>query len=206
MSKAQKIADILSALYPHPPSALQHDSTFQLLIAVMLLAQSTDKKVNEITPMLFEKYPTAEQMQHAIPEDVLSYIRSIGLAPTKSRNIVNTSKMICQAYHGRVPDDKNELTKLPGVGAKTANVVLSQGFGKCSFAVDTHIYRLARRWGLSDVNSSLDQVEQDLKDLYPENTWRDLHLQFIYFGREHCPAKKHDINTCPVCSWAGCRV
>lgn len=205
--KAQRIAAIVSEMYPNPPPGLFHETVFQLLVAVIMSARCTDKKVNELTPELFRAYPDAHAMATAPFEDVLEKIRGVTFCSAKARHVCAMSKLLTQQFGGNVPDDAADLTALPGVGNKTANVVLSQGFGKSALGVDTHIHRLARRWGLSDPERSVDGVEEDLKHLLPdESKWRDLHLQLIYFGRDHCPAARHDPTRCPVCSWAGCRV
>jgi len=200
--KATKIGSQLAILYPNPPIPLDHDSPFTLLIAVMLSAQSTDKKVNEITPSLFEAAYTAKEMA-LLPEDkIRDLIAQIGLAPTKAKRIKKTSEIICEQHDGQVPNTFEALEALPGVGHKTASVVMSQAYGVPAFPVDTHIHRLATRWGLTS-GKNVERTETDLKYLYPEALWNDLHLQIIYFGREHCPARNHDPAQCPICSWAG---
>jgi endonuclease-3 len=200
--KARRIADQLSTMYPDPPPGLRHESSFQLLIAVMLSAQSTDMKVNQVTPELFQKWPDAHAMSTTSVDEILAVIRVLGLAPTKSKNLSATSKALVERYQGRVPETSEELETLPGVGHKTAGVVLSQAFGHPAFAVDSHIHRIAQRWGLTD-GSSVSKTEKDLKALFPPSSWRDVHLQIIYFGREHCRAgATHEPSDCPICSWA----
>ncbi|GLI62690.1 hypothetical protein VaNZ11_005366 [Volvox africanus] len=200
-AKALKIQQQLSVLYPSPPIPLQHGSAFQLLVAVMLSAQSTDAKVNIVTPELFGKGPDAAAMAAMEVSEIERIIRVLGLAPTKARNIQRMSQILVEQYGGQVPESFAALEDLPGVGHKTASVVMSQAFGHAAFPVDTHIHRLAQRWRLSN-GKSVEQTEHDLKALLPELTWRDMHLQMIYFGREHCPAQRHDTRGCPICSWA----
>ena len=205
VSKAEKTERIraqLEELYAQTPIPLSHDSSFTLLVAVLLSAQTTDKKVNEVTPGLWERYPTIESLAAANPEDVRQVIREIGLAPTKSRNVVRLSQLILERHDGQVPDNYADLEALPGVGHKTASVVMSQAFGEPAFPVDTHIHRLAWRWGLSS-GKNVVQTEKDLKRLFPRESWNGLHLRIIYFGREYCPALRHDPANCPICSWAG---
>jgi endonuclease-3 len=205
VSKAEKTRQIrvqLEALYPQTPIPLEHDSVFTLLVAVLLSAQTTDKKVNEVTPALWSRYPTVEALAAADPDDVRVVIREIGLAPTKSKNVVKLAGQLLEHHDGEVPRTFPELEALAGVGHKTASVVMSQAFGIPAFAVDTHIHRLAYRWGLSN-GKNVVQTERDLKRLFPEDSWNGLHLRIIYFGREHCPALRHDPAQCPICSWAG---
>jgi endonuclease-3 len=205
VSKAEKTRQIrvqLEGLYPETPIPLDHDSNFTLLIAVLLSAQTTDKKVNEVTPALWARYPTVESLASAEPTEVRMVIREIGLAPTKSRNVVKLARRLLEHHNGQVPDTFPELEALAGVGHKTASVVMSQAFGVPAFAVDTHIHRLAYRWGLSN-GKNVVQTERDLKRLFPQDSWNGLHLRFIFFGREHCPALRHDPVLCPICSWAG---
>ncbi|CAG9463342.1 unnamed protein product [Pedinophyceae sp. YPF-701] len=202
IEKATRIRKQLAELYPPPvPIPLDHKSDFQLLVAVILSAQSTDKKVNEVTPALFEAAPDAPSMAKLSPDEVKEYIKQVGLAPTKAKNIANMARILVEKHGGKVPNDHEALKKLPGVGQKTASVVMAQAFGVPSFPVDTHIHRLAQRWGLS-VGPTVDHTEANLRALMPRDTWNDLHLQIIYFGREHCPAKSHDPAGCPICSWA----
>jgi endonuclease-3 len=198
--KAERIVGLLEELYPETPVPLDHKSDFELLIAVLLSAQTTDKKVNEVTPALFADGPTPAAMA-ALPEErILGHIRQLGLAPQKAKNIKKLSEMLVEAG-GDVPDTYEGLEALPGVGHKTAAVVMSQAFGVPAFPVDTHIHRLAARWGLSD-GSNVTKTERDLKRIFPEALWNKLHLQIIFFGREYCPARFHDLATCPICSFA----
>ncbi|KAG2454382.1 hypothetical protein HYH02_001405 [Chlamydomonas schloesseri] len=199
--KAARIQAQLAQLYPNPPIPLTHASPFQLLVAVMLSAQSTDIKVNTVTPELFLRGPNAATMAKLEVSEIEGIIRVLGLAPTKAKNVRAMSQILVEQYGGQVPGSWEGLEALPGVGHKTASVVMSQAFGHPAFPVDTHIHRLAQRWGLSN-GKSVEQTEQDLKALLPESTWRDAHLQIIYFGREHCPAQRHDPAACPICSWA----
>ncbi|KAG2431869.1 hypothetical protein HXX76_009362 [Chlamydomonas incerta] len=200
-AKAVRIQAQLEQLYPNPPIPLTHASHFQLLVAVMLSAQSTDVKVNTVTPELFRRGPDAAAMAKLEVSEIEAIIRVLGLAPTKAKNVRAMSQILVEQYGGQVPGSWEGLEALPGVGHKTASVVMSQAFGHAAFPVDTHIHRLAQRWGLSN-GKSVEQTEQDLKTLLPEVTWRDAHLQIIYFGREHCPAQRHDPAACPICSWA----
>ena len=198
--KADRIGEILDELYPDPPIPLDHTSPYTLMVAVALSAQTTDKKVNEVTPALFAIADTPEKMVQLEPEQILAIIREIGLAPTKARNLRTMAEQIIDAG-GEVIPDWEFLESLAGVGHKTASVVMSQAFGVPAFAVDTHIHRLAARWGLSD-GSSVERTERDLKAVFPRDTWNRRHLQIIFFGREYCPARGHDLATCPICSWA----
>ena len=198
--KAQKIVEILEDLYPETPIPLDHRDPFTLLIAVLLSAQTTDKKVNEVTPQLFERGPDPENMARMSVEEIRELIRQLGLAPQKAKNIKRLSEMLIE-QGGEVPRTFEQLEALPGVGHKTASVVMSQAFGYPAFPVDTHIHRLAARWGLSD-GSSVVKTERDLKRAFAEGLWNRLHLQIIFFGREHCPALYHDLERCPICSWA----
>lgn len=202
--KARRILAQLQALYPETPIPLDHSDPFTLLVAVMLSAQTTDKKVNEVTPALFADGPTPAAMA-ALPEaTILSHIRQLGLAPQKSKNLRALSQRLVDVYEGQVPASFEALESLAGVGHKTASVVMAQAFGVPAFPVDTHIHRLAARWGLSD-GSRVEKTEADLKKLFPKAHWNTLHLQIIFFGREHCPARFHDLTTCPICSWAASR-
>ena len=200
--KVDRIRQQLESLYPELPIPLSHDSPFTLLIAVLLSAQTTDKKVNEVTPSLWKAYPTVESLAAADPEAVRRIIREIGLAPTKSKNVVKLARLLLERHDGVVPQTFEALEALPGVGHKTASVVMAQAFGVPAFPVDTHIHRLAWRWGLSN-GKSVVQTEKDLKRLFPESSWNALHLRIIFFGREYCPALRHDPTTCPICQWAG---
>jgi endonuclease-3 len=199
--KAQRIREILDELYPQPPIPLDHVDPFTLLVAVVLSAQTTDKKVNEVTPVLFARAPTPEAMAKLTEPQIRSIIRTVGLAPQKAKALRGLSRRLCEVYGGRVPQTFDDLESLPGVGHKTASVVLAQAFGVPTFPVDTHIHRLAARWGLSD-GTSVGKTERDLKRVFPEESWNRLHIQIIYFGREHCPALRHDMSTCPICGWA----
>jgi Predicted EndoIII-related endonuclease len=198
--KAQRIGEILDEIYPEVPIPLDHTDAYTLLVAVALSAQTTDKKVNQITPALFAVAPTPEKMVELGPERILELIREVGLAPTKAKNLWLAANQIIDAG-GEVLPDWDFLESLAGVGHKTASVVMSQAFGVPAFPVDTHIHRLAQRWGLS-VGKNVEQVERDLKAVFPIETWNDRHLQIIFFGREYCPARRHDLAACPICGWA----
>lgn len=200
--KARRIQAILDDFYPAPPIPLDHVDPFTLLVSVMLSAQTTDKKVNEVTPALFRRASTPEAMASLDVEEIRALIQTVGLAPTKAKNIHRMSRLLIERHDGRVPADMQALEALPGVGHKTASVVMCQAFGVPAFPVDTHIHRLAWRWGLSD-GSSVARTERDLKRVFPPDAWSRVHLQIIYFGREHCPARGHDPARCPICSWAG---
>ena len=197
--KADLIGEILDDLYPDPPIPLDHSSPYELLVAVALSAQTTDKKVNEVTPALFSRANTPRKMALLEPDEILSLIREIGLAPTKAKNLRRMAEQILEAG-GEVTDDWEFLESLAGVGHKTASVVMSQAFGHPAFPVDTHIHRLAARWGLSN-DSTVERTEKDLKSVFPKETWNRRHLQIIFFGREYCPARHHDLTECPICSW-----
>ena len=199
--KAERILNQLQALYPEIPVPLDHTDPYTLLVAVMLSAQTTDKKVNEVTPALFRRADTAAEMSMVPVEDIRELIRTVGLAPTKAKNLQALSRMICEEFGGDIPADLEALERLPGVGHKTASVVVAQAFGIPAFPVDTHIHRLAARWGLSN-GSTVERTEKDLKRVFPKEHWNDLHLQIIFFGREYCPARHHDLTQCPICSWA----
>jgi endonuclease-3 len=177
---------------------LDHHDPFTLLVAVVLSAQCTDKKVNEVTPPLFRRGGTPQKMAKLPVDEILSIIRPLGLAPQKAKALAGLSEMIVRDFGGEVPGNFESLESLPGVGHKTASVVMSQVFGLPAFPVDTHIHRLAQRWGLSD-GSSVAQTERDLKRLFAPESWRDLHLQIIYYGREHCSARGCDGTRCPIC-------
>ncbi|MGY9072851.1 MAG: endonuclease III domain-containing protein [Acidimicrobiales bacterium] len=198
--KADRIGEILDDLYPETPIPLDHTDPYTLLVAVALSAQTTDKKVNEITPALFAAASTPDEMAALHPEEILKLIRQIGLAPTKAKNLSAAAHMIVD-QGGEIIPDWDFLESLPGVGHKTASVVMAQSFGVPAFAVDTHVHRLGARWGLSD-GSTVEKTERDLKAVFPEETWNDRHLQIIFFGREYCPARGHDLMICPICSWA----
>jgi endonuclease-3 len=199
--KAVRIAEQLEELYPVIPIPLDHTNSFELLVAVLMSAQTTDLKVNEVTPALFAKANCAKAMANLDVDTILSDIRQVGLAPTKARNIKRLSEMLLEHHNGEVPASFEALEALPGVGHKTASVVMAQAFGVPAFPVDTHIHRCAARWGLSN-GSTVEKTERDLKAVFPKEKWNDLHLQIIFFGREYCPARYHDLTTCPICSWA----
>ena len=199
--KAARVLEILESLYPETPIPLDHETSFQLLIAVLMSAQTTDKKVNEVTPELFAIGNDPKHMAQLSVETIRECIREIGLAPTKAKNIHKLSNILVNQYDGEVPNTFEGLESLPGVGHKTASVVMAQAFGVPAFPVDTHIHRLAHRWGLSD-GSKVEKTEKDLKRIFPKDKWNTLHLQIIFFGREHCPARFHDLDTCLICSWA----
>ncbi|MAK41861.1 MAG: endonuclease III [Candidatus Thermoplasmatota archaeon] len=199
--KATRVLEILESLYPETPVPLDHETSFQLLIAVLMSAQTTDKKVNEVTPGLFAIGNDSKHMAQLSVETIRECIREIGLAPTKAKNIHKLSNILVDQYDGEVPNTFEGLESLPGVGHKTASVVMAQAFGVPAFPVDTHIHRLAHRWGLSD-GSKVEKTEKDLKRIFPKERWNTLHLQIIFFGREHCPARFHDLDTCLICSWA----
>ncbi len=191
MRKKEKINFIienLNKLYPKIPVPLNHKDEYTLLIAVLLSAQSTDKRVNEITPILFSKASTPRDMITLSVDEIRKIIKPIGLSPSKSRAIHELSKIIINKYEGRVPNTFKELEELPGVGHKTASVVMSQGFGFQTFPVDTHIHRLMYRWGLSN-GKNVKITELDAKRLFPKSKWNDLHLQIIFYGREYSPAR-----------------
>jgi endonuclease III len=198
--RARRIGAILDALYPAPPIPLLHGDPFTLLVAVMLSAQTTDKKVNEVTPALFARAATPAAMAALSVEDILAHIRVLGLAPTKAKNLKALSEQLVALHGGEVPRSGEALEALPGVGHKTASVVLAQAFGEPAFPVDTHIHRLAARWRLSS-GKSVRRTEEDLKRVFPRDEWIRRHLQIIYFGREHCPALRHDRAVCPICAW-----
>ena len=196
--KIDFIIKTLENLYPKPEIPLDHKNTFTFLVAVMLSAQSTDKKVNEITPQLFAKADSAKKMSMLKVEQIKNLIRQIGLAPTKSKNIKKMSQILVQKYNGIVPNSLEKLKELPGVGQKTASVIVSQIFNEPAFPVDTHIHRLAYRWKLSS-GKNVVQTEKDLKRIFPIDLWNKLHLQIIFFGREHCKSKKTKCS-CVICS------
>src|SRR5688500_6352015 len=199
--KAKRIGEILDKLYPEPPIPLQHRDPLTLLVAVLLSAQTTDVQVNKVTPALFARASTAEAMARLSVEEILESIRACGLAPTKAKNVKKLAETLVSEHGGHVPRDMEALERLPGVGHKTASVVMSQAFGEPAFAVDAHIHRLAHRWRLSN-GKSVEQTERDLKKVFPRDEWARRHLQMIYFGREYCPARGHEKAECPICSWA----
>ncbi len=199
--KAERIRKLLDRYHPEIPVPLEHEAPFQLLVAVLLSAQCTDERVNKVTPGLFSIGPDAHAMAKLPTRAILAKIKSCGLAPTKAKNVRALSQTLVERYDGAVPESFELLEALPGVGHKTASVVMNQGFGHPAFAVDTHIHRLAQRWGLTN-GKNVEQTERDLKRLWAPEHWGRLHLQIIYFGREHCPARGHDLAGCPICSWA----
>ena len=197
--KSKKIQEILDKLYPTTPIPLHHNSSYTLLVAVMLSAQTTDKKVNQVTPMLFKYANTPEKMNVLDIDFITNLIREIGLAPTKAKNL---KKMASQLIiGGGMRADWRYLESLAGVGHKTASVVMAQWYGIPAFPVDTHIHRLAARWGLSKAKN-VEMTEKDLKKLWKKETWNKRHLQIIFFGREHCPARNHNLLKCLICSWS----
>jgi len=199
--KAERIAAILGRLYPEVDIPLVHRDPFTLLVAVVLSAQTTDKLVNEVTPALFARATTPQAMARLAVEEIAGLIRRIGLTRGKAQNLRRLSEILVAEHGGEVPRSFAALEALPGVGHKTASVVMSQAFGEPAFAVDTHIHRLAARWGLSS-GKNVVATERDLKRLFAEASWGKVHLQIIYFGREYCPALRHDFDACPICSWA----
>ena len=200
--KAERIRQILAELFPNPGIPLEHRDPFTLLVAVLLSAQCTDARVNLVTPILFSKAETPEKMAALPVEEIRGIIRTCGLAPTKAKAIQRLSEIIVEEHGGKVPCSFEALEALPGVGHKTASVVMSQAFGVPAFPVDTHIHRCAKRWGLSN-GTTVEKTEKDLKKLFRQESWNVLHLQIIYFARAHCQAVKHDPAQCPICSWAG---
>lgn len=201
MNKADRAAFVvqrLHELYPQPPIPLEHGSVFELLVAVLLSAQCTDARVNLVTPALFKRANTAKKMAKVPVPEIQELIRTCGLAPKKAKAISELSQILVEQYGGEVPADMEALEALPGVGHKTASVVMSQGFGEPAFPVDTHIHRLAQRWGLSS-GRNVVQTERDLKRLFPRESWNDLHLQIIYYGREFCSARGCDGTVCDIC-------
>lgn len=201
-AKAKAIARILDKLYPEVPVPLDHKDPYTLLVAVILSARCTDARVNLTTPQLFKKADTPKKMVSLKVSEIQKIIQPCGLSPQKAKNIHRMSEILTGEFGGRVPDTFEELEALPGVGHKTASVVMSQAFNVPAFPVDTHIHRLARRWGLSS-GKNVEQTEKDLKEVFPENSWNKLHLQIIYFGREYCPARGHKKQECPICSKYG---
>ena len=196
--RAAVVLERLNAHYPEPPIPLDHSDPFTLLIAVLLSAQCTDKKVNEVTPALFAAGPTPEAMAALNENEILSHIRQLGLAKPKSKNVHKLAHILVNVHAGQVPASFEELEALPGVGHKTASVVMAQAFGVPAFPVDTHIHRLAQRWGLSS-GESVATTEKDLKKLFPKDSWNKLHLQIIFYGREYCTARGCDGTVCPLC-------
>jgi len=200
--KADDIARILEELYPVIPIPLDHTDSYTLLIAVLLSAQCTDKRVNQITPLLWAMADNPYDMVTHSIEEIKAIIRPCGLSPAKSKAIWNLSQILIDEHGGEVPQSFEALERFPGVGHKTASVVMSQAFGVPAFPVDTHIQRLAYRWCLS-TGKNVDKTEKDLKRLFDERLWNRLHLQIIFFGREYCPARGHDYKVCPICSKYG---
>ena len=199
IEKAIKIGKILDKLYPETPIPLDHSSAYTLLVAVMLSAQTTDKKVNEVTPALFKMADTPEKMAKLNVDIIQQAIQQIGLAPTKAKNLKKMAQQIIES--NGLNDDWNYLESLAGVGHKTASVIMSQWYGHPAFPVDTHIHRLAGRWGLSN-GKNVEKTEEDLKKIWHKESWNRRHLQIIFFGREYCPARNHDLGQCQICSWA----
>ena len=201
MKKQERVETILRRLqeqYPQTPVPLDHSDPFTLLIAVLLSAQCTDKKVNEVTPGLFAAGPDPAAMARLEESEILTHIRQLGLAKTKAKNVKRLAELLLERHGGAVPDSFEALEALPGVGHKTASVVMSQAFGVPAFPVDTHIHRLAQRWGLSS-GESVEQTERDLKRLFPKEAWNRLHLQIIFWGREFCTARGCDGRHCSMC-------
>ena len=198
IDRSKIIISELQKLYPETPIPLNHDGPFTLLIAVVLSAQSTDKKVNELTEELFKIANTPQKMVNLGIDNIYKYIKQLGLSRQKSKNTYNLSKILIDKYHGLVPNTFQELESLPGVGHKTASVVMSQIFNIPSFPVDTHIHRLSQRWGLTN-GKSVIQTEKDLKKIFPISMWNKLHLQIIFYGREYCTARGCDGTKCLIC-------
>ena len=197
--KSEKIGKILDKLYPTTPVPLNHSSEYTLLVAVTLSAQTTDKKVNQVTPNLFKHADTPEKMEALDVKTIQNLIQEIGLAPTKAKNLKKMAKQLIDG--GGVKPDWGYLESLAGVGHKTASVLMAQWYNIPAFPVDTHIHRLAARWGLSKAKN-VEMTERDLKKLWLKETWNKRHLQIIFFGREYCPARNHNLKECPICSWA----
>tara|TARA_B100000965_G_scaffold347103_1_gene319004 strand:+ start:143 stop:778 length:636 start_codon:yes stop_codon:yes gene_type:complete len=205
MRKKEKVLFIqkkLDTLYPKTPIPLDHKDSYTLLIAVLLSAQCTDERVNKVTPQLFDLADNPEEMKKQEVTKIEQIIKPCGLSPRKSKAIHQLSKILIEEHDGQVPDNFEDLEKLPGVGHKTASVVMSQAFGVPAFPVDTHIHRLIYRWGLSN-GKNVEQTEKDCKRLFPKENWNKLHLQIIFFGREYCKARPHDPLKCPICSEVG---
>ncbi len=208
MKKADKVLDIISVLqkeFPDTPVPLDHKDDYTLLIAVLLSAQCTDERVNKITPFLFAKADNPKDMLTLEVDEIREIIRPCGLSPRKSKAIYGLSEIIMEKHGGRVPASFEDLEALPGVGHKTASVVMAQAFNVPAFPVDTHIHRLMYRWGLSN-GKNVEQTEKDAKRLFPKEIWNDLHLQIIFFGRKYCPARGHKAEDCPICSKYGRKV
>ncbi|MAG31750.1 MAG: endonuclease III [Deltaproteobacteria bacterium] len=200
--KARRIRRTLDRLYPDIKVPGPHPRPYQLLISVVLSAQCTDKRVAAVRPALFSRAATPEAMAELPVHEIEKIIRPLGLSDRKSKAVSMLSRLLLERHGGRVPRSYRELEALPGVGHKSAGIMMSQGFGLDAFPIDTHIHRLAARWGLSS-GRNVRQTERDLTGLYPASAWNRLHLQIIYFGREHCPARGHDPARCPICCWAG---
>lgn len=200
--KASFVVDTLNQLFPETPIPLDHKDAYTMLIAVLLSAQCTDERVNKITPLLFKKADTPRKMIQLSVEEIKEIIRPCGLSPQKSKAIYELSKILVEQYNSNVPNTFEALEALPGVGHKTASVVMSQIFGYPAFPVDTHIHRLAFRWGLSN-GKSVTQTEKDLKHIFNENLWNKLHLQIIYYGRTYCKARQHIVENCVICKNIG---
>ena len=198
IEKAQEISKILNRIYRKVPIPLNHKNKFELVVAVLLSAQCTDERVNQVTPSLFKKANTAIKMTKVPKKTIYNIIRPCGLAPQKSKAIFELSRILVKKFKGKVPESFEELEKLPGVGHKTASVVMSQGFGHPAFPVDTHIHRLSQRWGLTN-GKNVVQTEKDLKDLFPKKSWNKLHLQIIFYGREFCQARSCYGLECEIC-------
>ena len=198
IEKAQEISRILNRIYRKVPIPLNHKNKFELVVAVLLSAQCTDERVNLVTPILFKKANTAIKMTKVPKKTIYNIIRPCGLAPQKSKAIFELSRILVKKFKGKVPESFEELEKLPGVGHKTASVVMSQGFGFPAFPVDTHIHRLAQRWGLTS-GKNVVQTEKDLKYLFPKKSWNKLHLQIIFYGREFCQARSCYGLKCEIC-------
>ena len=192
---------ILDEHFPAPAIPLDHQDPYQLLVAVVLSAQCTDARVNLVTPALFARAPDVHALAQMRPTEILRFIHTCGLAPTKAKNLSALARTLVAEHGGDVPADFDALEQLPGVGHKTASVVMTQAFGVPAFPVDTHIHRLAARWQLSRARN-VEETERDLKAVFPRDRWHLLHLQIIYFGRKFCPARGHDAATCPICHWA----
>lgn len=200
--KARFVMEKLDELYPETPIPLDHEDAYTLLVAVLLSAQCTDVRVNQVTPALFARASDPFQMMQVPTEEIREIIKPCGLSPRKSKAISELSRILVETYGGAVPQSFEALEALPGVGHKTASVVMSQAFGVPAFPVDTHIHRLMYRWGLSN-GKNVEQTEKDAKALFPEASWNKLHLQIIFFGRQYCPARGHDPKKCPICQVAG---
>ena len=198
IEKAQEVSRILNRIYRKVPIPLKHKNKFELVVAVLLSAQCTDERVNQVTPSLFKKANTAIKMTKVPKKTIYNIIRPCGLAPQKSKAIFELSRILVKKFKGKVPESFDELEKLPGVGHKTASVVMSQGFGHPAFPVDTHIHRLSQRWGLTN-GKNVVQTEKDLKDLFPKKSWNKLHLQIIFYGREFCQARSCYGLECEIC-------